>query len=209
MATRATTRRTDEQIRWAVLAELEWDTSVGPHDIAVTVEDGVVTLGGWVDAYTTRSAAVAAVRLVAGVRAIVDEMELRRSSQARPTSAVTAGLALRSVSSDILLPIETSEIAVAGANLYEQDHRYILQVPLPGIKQEQVTIDARDNLVTLQGAIEFAAPKGARAIFKNAGDGQFYEVVALPGDVAAEHATVRYQDGVLTLTLPKAQHAYE
>jgi HSP20 family protein len=33
--------------------------------------------------------------------------------------------------------------------------------------------------------------------------------VVLPADVDAENANAQYQDGILTLTLPKAQHAQE
>src|SRR5947208_7807524 len=96
-----------------------------------------------------------------------------------------------------------------GINLYEQDNTYILQIPLPGVKPDQLTITARENVLTLQGTIEFPAPEGARALFQGARGGQFREQVVLPADVDAENASAQYQDGILTLTLPKAPHARE
>ena len=96
-----------------------------------------------------------------------------------------------------------------GVNLYEQDNRFILQVPLPGAKPDQLNITARENVVTLQGTIEPPAPEGARALYQGIGGGQFREQVVLPADVDAENANAQYQDGILTLTLPKAQHAQE
>jgi HSP20 family molecular chaperone IbpA len=200
-------RRRDEEIQWAVAGELEWDTSVGPNEIAVTVKDGVVTLGGWIDAFTTKSAANATARRVAGVKAVVDEMELRRSGSPQRASTGTAAPGLEAVDWDTILPFEVVEISAPDANLYEHDHCYILQVPLPGMTLDQFTINARDQMVTLQGTIELPAPEGARAIFQNTSNGKFREVVALPGDADAEHSNVEYQDGVLTLTLPKAQYA--
>ena len=41
-----TDNRTDNQIQNDVIAELKWDTRLQPHHIAVTVENGVVTLEG-------------------------------------------------------------------------------------------------------------------------------------------------------------------
>src|SRR5437868_12936188 len=40
-----------------------------------------------------------------------------------------------------------------GVNLYEQDNRFIVQIPLPGVKPDQLTVTARENVVTLQGTI--------------------------------------------------------
>src|SRR5438874_11102799 len=96
-----------------------------------------------------------------------------------------------------------------GVNLYEQDNRFIVQIPLPGAKPDQLNITARENVVTLQGTIEPPAPEGARALYQGIGGGQFREQVVLPADVDAENASAQYQDGILTLTLPKAPHARE
>jgi HSP20 family protein len=103
----------------------------------------------------------------------------------------------------------TAMQAGAGINLYERDDSYILQIPLPGVKPDDLKVTARENVVMFQGTIEIPAPEGARPLFQGAGGGQFREQVVLPSDVDAEKAQADYQDGVLTLTLPKAQHARE
>jgi HSP20 family protein len=92
-------------------------------------------------------------------------------------------------------------------NLYETDESYILQVPLPGVKVDELEITARENVLTLQGKTEIAAPEGARAIWGGMGDQEFREQIQLPGDVDAERASAEYRDGILTLTLPKEEHA--
>ena len=92
-------------------------------------------------------------------------------------------------------------------NLYETNDSYILQVPLPGVKADELEITARENVLTLQGKTEIAAPEGARAIWGGLAGQQFREVVQLPGDVDAERASAEYHDGILTLTLPKEEHA--
>jgi len=96
-----------------------------------------------------------------------------------------------------------------GVNLYEQDQKYFMQVPIPGARLDKFNITARENVITLHGAIELPTPEGAHTLFQGAGGGEFHEQIALPSDIDAEHVSAEYQDGVLTLTLPKARHAME
>ena len=97
----------------------------------------------------------------------------------------------------------------AEMNLYETNDSYIVQVPLPGVQPDQLSITARENVVTLQGTTEIPAPEGARNLYAGAIRGQFREMVQLPGDVDADKASASYNNGVLTLTLPKAASARE
>jgi HSP20 family protein len=97
----------------------------------------------------------------------------------------------------------------AGMNLYETDDSYIVQVPLPGVRPDQLTITARENILTLQGTTEIVPPQGARALFQGVNRGQFREQVQLPAEVNADQATASYENGVLTLKLPKAPSARE
>src|SRR5579883_735877 len=93
------------------------------------------------------------------------------------------------------------------SNLYETDDAYIMQVALPGLKREQMEITAHRNILTLRGTTGVAAPEGARGVWTGLGEGEFSQQVTLPGEVDAEKATAEYTDGVLVLTLPKAERA--
>lgn len=101
----------------------------------------------------------------------------------------------------------TSARAGFNSNLFETDEAYVMQVVLPGAKADELQITAQRNVLTLQGKTSVAAPQGARGIWVGLGDGEFREQVTLPGEVDADQATAQYQDGILTLTLPKAAHA--
>jgi HSP20 family protein len=94
-----------------------------------------------------------------------------------------------------------------GINLYETTDSYIVQALLPGVNPDQLNITARENVLTLQGKTELVAPEGARAVMVSAATGDFQQQIQLPADVDTERATADYQNGVLTLTLPKAAHA--
>jgi HSP20 family protein len=93
------------------------------------------------------------------------------------------------------------------SNLYETADSYITQVSLPGVKVDALEITAHDNVLTLRGKTEVTVPEGAQSIWVGMGGGEFREEVTLPGDVNADQASAEYHDGILTLTLPKAERA--
>jgi len=95
----------------------------------------------------------------------------------------------------------------ASMNLYETSDAYILQVPLPGIKPDQANVSVRENIVTIQGATEFPAPEDARPVYMGTRREEIREQIRLPGDVNAEQANASYDNGILTLRLPKAPSA--
>lgn len=113
--------RSDQQIRDDVLSELKWDPSVRDDEIAVAVKDGVVTLGGTVDSYATRSSAIVAAERVAGVRAVADDMNILIPGADRRSDADIAHAALSSLkwhaqvpSDRIKLRVESGIVTIEG-----------------------------------------------------------------------------------------------
>ena len=68
---------TNTMLQDDVIAELKWAPRVDAAQIGVTAQDGVVTLLGHVSSLRQKEAALAAARLVKGVRVLVDELEVR------------------------------------------------------------------------------------------------------------------------------------
>jgi osmotically-inducible protein OsmY len=66
----------DSQVQADVVAEIQSDASVSSGDLAITVANGVVTLSGTVEAFAERLAARHAAERVAGVKAVVDELNV-------------------------------------------------------------------------------------------------------------------------------------
>jgi len=69
--------RSDDDIRRDVEDELRWDPDMDPTDIAVKVNSGVVTLTGFVRSYMQKYQAESAAKRVAGVIAVVNDLEVR------------------------------------------------------------------------------------------------------------------------------------
>src|SRR5882672_1988435 len=109
----ATETRTDTQIQQDVLAELKWEPRLSPNEIGVIVEDGVVTLTGWVDSYTKRWAAEDAAHRVRGVKAVANDIEVRLSTANERTDADIAAAAVRALEWDAFVPIDRLDVTVS------------------------------------------------------------------------------------------------
>ena len=109
----ATETRTDAQIQADVLAELKWEPRLSPNEIGVIVEDGVVTLTGWVDSYTKRWAAEDAAHRVRGVKAVANDIDVRLSTTNERTDADIAAAAVRALEWDAFVPIDRLDVTVS------------------------------------------------------------------------------------------------
>ena len=72
-----TVHMTDKMLRDAVIAQLDFVPEVDPTGIGVAVEDGVVTLSGFVDDYAQKAAAEKAVKRLFGVKGLANELLVR------------------------------------------------------------------------------------------------------------------------------------
>jgi osmotically-inducible protein OsmY len=89
--------RTDEQVREAVLFQLEWEPDFDASSVGVTVEEGVVALTGYVDSYAAKIAAEKAAKRVYGVKAVANDLQIKLSyERTDPDIARDALHALRS-----------------------------------------------------------------------------------------------------------------
>jgi osmotically-inducible protein OsmY len=69
--------RSDSDIRRDVEDELRWDSDIDATDIAVTVNNGVVTLAGFVRSYMQKYEAETAAKRVAGVLGVANDLDVR------------------------------------------------------------------------------------------------------------------------------------
>lgn len=104
----------DKSLQKSVLDELDWEPSVNAADIGVTVQDGVVTLGGQVETYAAKLAAERAAARVRGVKAVVGHLEVKLADPSRETDASIAERVAQKLEWDITLPPHRIKAAVEG-----------------------------------------------------------------------------------------------
>jgi osmotically-inducible protein OsmY len=94
----------DAQIRDYVLEEMDYDPAVTVNDIAVIVNNGVVTLDGVADSYGTRRATELAAWRVYGVRNVIDNVTVSPSMLGQPTDNQIATDLSQRLEKDFLVP---------------------------------------------------------------------------------------------------------
>lgn len=102
----------DLQLREAVLAELVWEPSVVAPHIGVTANDGVVTLSGYVANYAEKHAAEAATHRVKGVKAVLDEIQVRLPSDSVVADADIAEAAIDRLAWDVAITRDAVQVTV-------------------------------------------------------------------------------------------------
>ena len=105
-------KKTDSQLQHDVMAELEWEPAVDHADIGVAVNDGVVTLSGYVKNFAEKLAAEKAVRRVAGVRAIAEEIKVRLASDSKLADHEIAKRILDMIAWTVSIPNDTVKVKV-------------------------------------------------------------------------------------------------
>jgi len=91
-------------------------------------------------------------------------------------------------------------------NVSQDSDNFYVHAELPGIKASDINVTALRNRVSISGRREIPQ-EGDKVSYhrKERAEGEFSRTVTLPGEVAADKVEARYTDGVLRLTLPKAE----
>ena len=89
-------------------------------------------------------------------------------------------------------------------DLHETPEQYVLTAEVPGLRREDVQIQARDGRLTLSGLRRERGVACEQYHRVERGHGMFSRTFQLPVPVDAERIVADLRDGVLTVTCPKA-----
>jgi osmotically-inducible protein OsmY len=117
--------KTDAQLQQDVMNELKWESTIHAAEIGVAVKDRVVTLSGNVDSYAKKRAAEQAVKRVAGVQAVAEEIKVKLANDYRRSD---------------------EDIARTASNIL-QWHSWV--------PQNRVKVMVQDGQVTLSGDVDW------------------------------------------------------
>jgi HSP20 family protein len=92
-------------------------------------------------------------------------------------------------------------------NIYENQEGYVLEAELPGVNKDGVSVSLEGNLLTLEGRRNHTAMPESESLYRETRDADFRRVFEVDPTIDGERITARMEQGVLTLTLPKAEAA--
>lgn len=90
----------------------------------------------------------------------------------------------------------------------ETEDEFVVRASVPGMKPDDVQITVRGDTLTIRGESKAEEEKkGSHWHLRERRYGAFQRSVTLGTPVESDKARARYEHGVLTLTLPKAEQA--
>jgi HSP20 family protein len=91
-------------------------------------------------------------------------------------------------------------------DMYQTDDEVVVKAALPGFKADEVQINVTGEILTIRGELKHEEEKKEKAWhIREQRWGSFERSVALPTAVVSERANADFENGILTITLPKAE----
>jgi osmotically-inducible protein OsmY len=149
----------DKELREAVEQALAWEPIINAKGIAVSVEDGVVTLSGHVDNYPEKREAEKVAGMVRGVRAVACKLNVALPSRHERSDEEIARAAANAIAWNTLLPkgkirvsVDKGRVTLEGAVDWNYQRKSADQCVryLAGVK------DVNDHIVVTPGADRIA-----------------------------------------------------
>lgn len=104
--------RTDTDVQQDVLEELRWEPSLRNDDIAAAVRGGVITLAGYVDSFLDKWKAERVASRVKGVKAVVNDLEVRLPTSAQRSDPEIARAVLDALQWNVWVPDDRIHVKI-------------------------------------------------------------------------------------------------
>lgn len=121
--------------------------------------------------------------------------------------------AFESAFNDMLRPVAESEELqnrswIPAVDIRESAESLTLTADLPGLSQEDIELTLENNLLTLTGERRFEAEDNTKDYHRiERAYGRFTRSFTLPRNVESDSVKASFQNGVLTIELPKKEQA--
>jgi osmotically-inducible protein OsmY len=191
---------TNDDLQLDVAAELSWDPKLDSKAIAVSADDGAVTLRGTVGSFREKREAGKAAARVYGVTEVSNELQVRMLDSSRRYDADLRGDVLQALMLDSLVPmtvdakVRDGVVTLTGTAQwqYQRDEAEFLTASVPGVSgiDNDITLTSTPDGRDIKNDISDAFRRSARLDADElSADTPSYGTVILAGAVSswAEH----------------------
>jgi HSP20 family protein len=96
-------------------------------------------------------------------------------------------------------------MATPAIDMYQTDNEVVVKASIPGLKAEEVQINVTGDMLTIKGEVKQEEERKDRAWhIREHHFGSFERSIVLPTDVKSDKAEAVFENGILTVSLPKA-----
>jgi HSP20 family protein len=102
-----------------------------------------------------------------------------------------------------------SQLATQAMDVYTEGDSYVIELGLPGFNPDAVDVSCEGNQLTIRGEQppETQEQQNRRYLLRERMTSRFERTITLPSEVAVDQAQAHYEQGLLRLVFPKAEHA--
>lgn len=109
-------------------------------------------------------------------------------------------------------PVRGEEIVqgawIPAVDIFETNEAIVLKAELPGITAQDISVEVKDNTLTLKGEKKFEKEVKEENYHRvERSYGSFQRAFTLPGTIHQEKVKAKFKDGILEITLPKVEEA--
>ena len=96
---------------------------------------------------------------------------------------------------------------VPPADIYETDEALAVVLEMPGVEKKDIDVSLENDVLSVDGRIDFSKYQDLEPVYAEYNVGHYARSFSLSDRIDREKISANIEDGVLTLTLPKAKAA--
>ncbi|QEX15206.1 molecular chaperone Hsp20 [Hypericibacter terrae] len=96
---------------------------------------------------------------------------------------------------------------VPATDIYETEEALTVVMEVPGVEREAIDVNIENDVLKVEARIDFAKYEGLEPLYTEYNVGHFSRAFTLSNKIDQQRIGANVEDGVLTLTLPKAKEA--
>jgi len=114
----------------------------------------------------------------------------------------------RQICRDLFEPFQESSVFSPAVNVREKDSEYIIEAEIPGVKEEDIHINYKDNVLKLSAVTsqESKPDSGEYHRFERR-YGSYERSFKFPGSLNPENISAKYENGILIITAKKPEES--
>jgi HSP20 family molecular chaperone IbpA len=98
-------------------------------------------------------------------------------------------------------------IFIPRSDIYETEYNVVVTLDMPGASEDAIDVTLEKNILTINANSTHGAPEGYELGFAEFRTGDYERSFRLTDQIKRDDIEALYKDGVLKLTLPKAEVA--
>jgi HSP20 family protein len=107
--------------------------------------------------------------------------------------------------SDWLQDTTTGTGAFPPINVFQQGNDFVAIIEMPGVSKDDLGLEVRGNTIRISGKKTVEYGRKASMHRRERVDGSFDRTISLPVQLDPDRVVAEYRDGILALSLPRAE----